>query len=101
MKLILLTSDECDICEEAEAKFKKDFWQEIDRGEAEIVNLDQDEEAQEMFITNDLPPSPIVLIVTEKKKLIAHIEADDFFQGLKKASPATAEADKATVESSG
>ena len=94
MKLVLLTSDDCSICDEAVVKFKKDFWQEIDRGEAKIVNLDEDEDAQEMFITNDLPFAPIVLIVTDKDKLVAHIESDDFFQGLKKASPATAEADK-------
>ena len=94
MKLILLTSEDCDICLEAEEKFKKDFWQEIDRGEAKIVNLDQDAEAQETFITHDLPLAPIVLLVTDKGKLVSHIEADDFFQGLTKASPVTAEADK-------
>ena len=94
MKAILLTSDDCSICDEAEKRFKKDFWQEIDRGEAKIVNLDQDEEMQEMFITNDLPLAPIVLLVTDRGKLVAHIEADDFFEGLKKASPAAVEAEK-------
>ena len=94
MKLVLLTSEDCPICDEAEEKFKKDFWRELDNGEARIVNLDQDEEAQEMFILNDLPLVPIVLIVTDKNKLVSHIEADDFFQGLTKASPVTAEADK-------
>ena len=94
MKLVLLTSDDCPICDEAVEKFKKDFWREIDNGEAKIVNLDEDEEAQEMFITHDLPLAPIVLLVTDKEKLVSHIEADDFFTGLDKASPATAEADK-------
>ena len=94
MKLVLLTSEDCPICEEAEEKFKKDFWRELDSGEAKIVNLDQDEEAQEMFITNDLPLAPIVLLVTDKNKLVSHIETNDFFPGLTVASPVAAEADK-------
>ena len=100
MKLILLSSDDCDICDEAEAKFKKDFWRELDSGEAKIVNLDQDEEFQEVFITNELPLAPIVLIMTDRNKIVAHIDSKDFFEGLKEASPAD-EADKAAVESSG
>ena len=94
MKLVFLTSEDCPICDEAEEKFKKDFWRELDNGEAKIINLDQDEDAQEMFIINDLPLAPIVLIVTDKNKLVSYIETDDFFQGLTKASPVTAEADK-------
>ena len=94
MKLVLLTAEDCPICEEAEAQFKKDFWRELDSGEAKIVNLDQDEEAQEMFLANELPLAPIVLLVTDKNKVISHIEAKDIVIGLKEASPATTEADK-------
>lgn len=94
MKLILLSSDDCEICDEAEEKFKKDFWRELDNGEAKIVNLDQDEEFQEVFITNELPMAPIVLIMTDRNKIVAHIDSKDFFEGLKEASPVTAEADK-------
>jgi len=101
MKLILLTADDCDICHEAEDRFKKDFWRELDSGEAEIVNLDHDEQAQEMFLENDLPLAPIVLLVTDKQKVISHIETKDMLTGLKEASPAAAEAVKATVESNG
>jgi len=89
MKLIFLTSDDCSICDEAEEKFKKNFWRELDSGEAEIVNLDQDEEAQQMFLENDLPLAPIVLLVTDKKKVISHIEVKELLEGLKEASPAT------------
>ena len=92
MKLILLTAEDCSICEEAEEKFKKDFWRELDSGEAKIVNLDQDEEAQAMFLENDLPLAPIVLLVTDKNKVISHIEAKDIILGLKEASLATKEA---------
>ncbi len=94
MNLILLTSDDCPICDEAEKQFKKNFWRELDTGEAKIVNLDQDEEAQEMFLENDLPLAPVVILVTDKKKVISHIEVKELLEGLKEASPATAEADK-------
>ena len=94
MKLVLLTSEDCPICDEAEEKFKKNFWRELDSGEAKIVNLDQDEEAQEMFLENDLPLSPIIILVTDKNKVISHIEVKDLLEGLKEASPATMEADK-------
>ncbi len=101
MKLVLLTSEDCSICTEAEEKFKKNFWRELDSGEAKILNLDQDEEAQEMFFDNDLPLAPIVILVTDKNKVISHIETKDLLEGLKEANPAAAEADKAAVELSG
>jgi len=94
MKLIFLTSEDCSICDEAEAQFKKAFWRELDNGEAQIVNLDQDEEAQKMFLENDLPLAPIVLLVTDNKKVISHIETKDILEGLKEASPAPMAADK-------
>lgn len=54
-----------------------------------------------MFLENDLPLAPIVILVTDKNKVISHIEAKDILEGLKEASPAAAEADKAPIESSG
>ncbi len=101
MKLVLLTAEDCEICHEAEERFKKDFWRELDTGEAKIVNLDQDEEAQEIFLENDLPLAPIVILVTDRNKVISHIETKDLLAGLKEASPSAAEDDKAAVESSG
>lgn len=94
MKLVLLTADECDICDAAVEKFKKDFYREIDNGEAKVVNLDEDEEFQEIFLENDLPLAPIVLLMTDKNRVISHIETKDILLGLKEASPATAEAAK-------
>ena len=101
MQLVLLTSEDCSICEGAEEEFKKLFWREIDNGEAKIVNLDQDEAAQEMFLENDLPLAPVIILVTDKNKVISHIEPKDFMEGLKEASPADSKAEKAAVESSG
>jgi len=94
MKLVLLTSEDCPICDEAVEQFKKNFWRELDNGEAEIVNLDQNEKAQEMWLENDLPLAPVVLLVTDKQKVISTIETKDIIIGLKEASPVTAEADK-------
>ena len=99
MKLILLTSDECSPCQDAEAQFKKAFWRELDTGEAKIVNLDHDEEAQELWIENNLPLAPIVILVTDKNKVVSHIETKDILEDLKEASPG-AEPDKAAAESS-
>lgn len=100
MKLILLTGEDCEICEVAVEKFKKDFWRELDNGEAKIVNLDEDEAAQEMWMENELPLAPIVLLVTDKNRVISHIDTKDLLAGMKEASTAL-EADKAAVESSG
>lgn len=94
MKLILLTAEDCDICHEAEEKFKKWFWKEIDSGEMKIVNLDADEAAQELWMENDLPPAPIVILATDKGKIISHIEPQDLIEGLSEVSPAPQEADK-------
>ena len=100
MKLILLTGDECPPCEEAVKQFKKKFWRELDNGEAKIVNLDEDEAAQEVWMENDLPLAPIVILTTNDGKVISHIETKDLLEGVEEASPGVAEPDKATVESS-
>jgi len=100
MKLILLTGEDCAICEVAVEKFKKDFWRELDTGEAKIVNLDEDEAAQEMWMENELPLAPIVLLVTDKDRVISHIDTKDLLAGMKEATTA-AEADKAAAKSSG
>ena len=94
MKLVLLTSEDCNICEDAEKQFTKRFWRELDNGEAKIVNLDQDEKAQELWMTHDLPLAPIVILVTDDNKVISHIEPKDLVEGIKEAETAGAPADK-------
>ncbi len=92
MKLILLTADDCDLCHDAEERMKKELWRELDNKEIEIVNLDQDEKAQELWMENDLPLAPLVVLVTETHKVISYIDAKEFFKGLKEAQPAPTEA---------
>lgn len=101
MKIILLTTEDCSICADAEKGFMKEFFKEIAAGEAEIVNLDKDEKAQEMFVNNELPLAPVVIIMTAKERVIANIDATDFLEDLKKAGPPGNTGDKAPVESSG
>ena len=95
MRIILLTGEDCPPCDEAVEKFKKEFWRELDSGEAKIVNLDQDEEAQKLWMENDLPLAPVVLLVTDQNKIISHIEPKDIIQGLKEALPVEAKTDQA------
>ncbi len=101
MKMLLLLGEDCSLCDDAKKKFEKDFWREIDNGEAKIVNLDEDEKAQEMFLENDLPLAPVLVLVTDNDRVVSHIEPKDFFEGLKEAPPVPEGADKATVESNG
>ncbi|GAJ24313.1 unnamed protein product, partial [marine sediment metagenome] len=49
MILTLFTGDECPPCTEVEEAFKKRYKEEIESGEADIVNLDINEAAQEFW----------------------------------------------------
>ncbi|GAI97105.1 unnamed protein product, partial [marine sediment metagenome] len=69
---------------EVEEAFKKRYKEEIDSGEADIVNLDENEEAQEFWIEHDLPLAPIMVVTTDNGKLISVIEAQELLE----ASPA-------------
>ncbi|GAI96914.1 unnamed protein product [marine sediment metagenome] len=85
MNLVLFTGDECDICHEVEEAFKNRFKEELDSGEADIINLDEDEVAQQFWAENELPLAPTIFIVSDEKKLITIL---DPMQLLKEASPA-------------
>lgn len=85
MDIVLFTGNECDICHEVEEAFKKRFKEELDSGEADIINLDEDEVAQQFWAENDLPLAPTIFIVSEGKKLITVLDPT---QLLKEASPA-------------
>ena len=88
MELTLFTGDGCNICHDAEETFKKKFKEELDSGEADVVNLDENEEAQQFWAENDLPVAPCMVITSEKGKLIAVLDATDL---LNEASPGAAE----------
>lgn len=95
MDLTLFTGDGCQPCHDAEEYFKKKFKEEIDAGEADVVNLDENEDAQQFWAENDLPVAPCMVITSDKGKLIAVLDADDL---LNEASPAPAAAETEAVK---
>ncbi len=96
MILTLFTGDECPPCTEVEEAFKERYKEEIDSGEADIVNLDINEEAQQFWAEHDLPLAPVMVVTTDNGKLISVIGAQELLE----ASP-VAETEKAPIESSG
>ena len=80
MILTLFTADECLPCTEVEEAFKKRYKEEIDSGEVDIVNLDENEAAQQFWIEHDLPLAPIMVVTTDNGKLISVIEAQELLE---------------------
>lgn len=77
MKLVFLTGDECDVCHELEAKFKEKFREELDSGEAIVLNLDQEIDAQDWWIENELPVAPAMVVATEEGRVVAVLKAEE------------------------
>lgn len=84
MNLVLFTGNDCPVCEEVEAKFKHLFKEELDSGEADIVNLDEEEDAQQFWMENELPLAPTLIVVSDQKRLITILDPKDL---LKEARP--------------
>jgi len=91
MNLVLFIGDDCPSCHRVEEAFRKRYKEELDSGEADIVNLDQEEDAQQFWMENNLPLAPTLIVVSDKRKLITILDADEL---LTEASPAAAAADK-------
>ena len=85
MNLVLLDGNDCSPCEEVEAAFRKEYKKELDSGEADVVNLDEDEKAQQVWMENELPLAPTMIVISDSLKVITVLDVDEF---LKKASPA-------------
>jgi len=80
MILTLFTGDECPPCTEVEEAFKKRYKEEIGSGEADIVNLDENEAAQQFWAEHDLPLAPVMVVTTDSGKLISVIEAEEIME---------------------
>ncbi len=93
---MLFTGNGCEPCTEVEEAFKKRFKAELDSGEADIVNLDEEEDAQQFWMENELPLAPIMVVVSDQKKLVTILDPKEL---LEEASP-VAETE-APIESSG
>ena len=74
MNLVLFTGNGCPPCQEVEEAFKKRFKQELDNDEADIVNLDEEEDAQQFWMENELPLAPIMVVVSDQKKLVTILD---------------------------
>ena len=77
MKLILLTGEECAICDQAVAAFNKQFGREIAHEEAKIINLDENEAYQEKWMVDNLPLAPVILLETDEGKIVSTIPPED------------------------
>jgi hypothetical protein len=80
MNFILLTSNDCSICEEDEKTFKQVFKDELKSGEAEITNLSEDEEALQFWAEHDLPVTPVVIMTTDTGKVIDILSVEDLVE---------------------
>jgi len=85
MNLVLFTGNGCEPCHEVEEAFKKRYKEELASGEADIVNLDEEEDAQQFWMENDLPLAPVMVVVSDEKKLITILDPKEL---LEEASPA-------------
>ena len=86
-KLILLTSDDCPPCVEAESVFRKRWAEEIVSDEAIVSDIDKDEEAQEFWAVNELPTCPVIVVTTDTGKLITILDPLESTEEKKEASP--------------
>lgn len=97
VSMILMIGSDCPPCQEDEATFKQVFKDEIKSGEAEIVNLSEDEDALAFWAEHDLPVTPVVIITTDKGKVIDILSVEELVdiqteQNKAKSGKAAAEA---------
>ncbi len=83
MNLVLLVGNDCPVCDDVKAAFKREYKKEIDSGEADIVNLDEDDQAQQVWMENELPLAPTMIVISDNLKVITVLDVDEF---LKKAN---------------
>ena len=81
MNLVLFTGNECEPCHEVEEAFKKRYKEELASGEADIVNLDEEEDAQQFWMENELPLAPTMVVVSDQKKLITILDPKGLLEG--------------------
>ncbi len=80
MKLQLFIGNDCKPCELAEKGFRLRYADEVKSGEAEIINLEENEAAQEFWMAHELPVAPVVIAVSDQGKLVAVMEVDNLVE---------------------
>jgi len=76
MKVVLLTGDDCGVCEEAEEALKEL----IADGEVEVRNIQHDDEALALWASNELPPAPQLLVVTGRGQIFGQLSVEDLIE---------------------
>jgi hypothetical protein len=74
MQVVLFTGNECSICHEVEEAFKKKYKDEMENEEADIVNLDDDEESQQFWMEHQLPLAPTMIVISDKEKIVCVLD---------------------------
>lgn len=80
MKLVLLTGEECEVCDQAIAAFNKQFGREIAHEEAKVINLDDNEAYQQKWMEHELPLAPVILLETDEGKIVSVIPPEDLME---------------------
>lgn len=80
MNLVLFTGNECPVCHDIEEAFKKKYKEELDSGEADIVNLDEEPDAQQFWMENELPLAPTMIVVADNRKLVCVLDPKDLLE---------------------
>lgn len=80
MNLVLFTGNDCPICVEIEEAFKKKYKEELESGEADIVNLDEEPDAQQFWMENELPLAPTMVVVADNKKLVCVLDPKELLE---------------------
>lgn len=88
MELILFVGNDCQPCKDVEAKFRAKFGDLLGTKEAEVVNIDESEEAQQFWLENELPLAPMMIVVSESDKVIAVLGTDDLLNEAETPTPA-------------
>jgi hypothetical protein len=89
MNCILLTASDCNICDEDKKKFKEAMKEELKSGEAEITNIEEDDDAMDFWATHNLPTAPIVIMTTDSGKILDYLTVDELIETQKETKEAT------------
>jgi hypothetical protein len=80
MQLVLLTTTDCGICAEDIAKIKAKFAAEITNEEVAIYNIEDNDQANEFWVKNNLPTPPVAVLVTDDARFVTILPLDDILK---------------------
>ena len=75
-QIVLLTANDCNVCEDVKRRFEEKYADELKSGEAAVYNVDENEDAKEFAAKCGLGPGPQLVVVTETEKLLTRLDLD-------------------------